>query len=200
MTLFLTRYFLRELSAWVLFVPLGSIFILFIGAFTEDPFYFTMMMVMYTCPLLFSQYFMSRKKYLTLLTIAPLPRKTIIHADLAFLSWITLCYISYALIASTLLAALIHRELLFPTIHEMSFLFGCCLFVITLYTWLARQNWIPILAFYFVILNMHLILPFYTVTPFANAYGLHFLALMLVIASLSYFTMITLEKRGLLYK
>lgn len=197
MTLFLTRYFLSELSAWVLFTPLGlSIVFLFTG----ETFYSTLMMVMYACPLVFSRYFIARKSYVTLLKIAPLPRKAMIDADFAFLSWTALCYVGYALVVSTLLAALIHKELLFPTIHETSFLIGCCLFLITLYTWLGRQNWIPILAFYFVILNMRFIFPFSSVTTFANAYGLHFFALMLVITSLSYFTMIKLVKRGLMYK
>lgn len=200
MTLFLTRYFLRELSAWVLFTPLVYSFILIIGAFIGEPFYFTFIMVMYTCALVFSQYFVVRKKYLTLFKIAPLAKKTMIVADFAFLSWIAFCYASYALIVSILLAALIHRELLFPTIHEISFMIGCCLFIITLSIWFALQSWIPINTFIFLMLFMSVVFPLNDVVPLANAYGLHFLTLMLAITSLSYFTMIALEKRGLVYK
>ena len=200
MTLFLTRYFLRELSAWVLFTPLGFSIVFLLLALTGDTFYSTFLMIIYACPLVFSQYFMTQKSYLTLLTIAPLPRKTIVQADFAFLSWITLCYTSYALVASTLLAAFIHKELLFPTIHEMSFLIGCCLFVITIYSWLARQNWVPLIVFYFIFFNMHFIFPFTMATSFVNTYGFHFLTVMLALTSLSYVAIIALEDRGLVYR
>lgn len=200
MTLFLTRYFLRELSAWVLFTPLVfSIFILFLAA-TGDTFLSTLMMVIYGCPLVFTQYFTTQKGYLTLLTIAPLPRKTIIQADFAFLSWITLCYTSYALVGSTVLAAFIHKELLFPTIQELSFLIGCCLLVITVYSWLAKQKWIPLIVFYFIFLNLRFLFPFTIATSLVNNYGFHFLAVMLALTSLSYFAIIALENRGLVYK
>lgn len=200
MTLFLTRYFLRELSAWVLFTPLAFSIFFLIVAETGDAFYSTLLMIIYACPLVFAQYFTVQKSYITLLTIAPLPRKTIVQSDFAFLSWIALCYTSYALIASTLLAAFIHKELLFPTIQELSFLLGCCLFVITIYSWLARQKWIPLIVFYFVFLNMHFIFPIATVPAFVNHYGFHFLALMLALTSLSYFAIIALEDRGLVYR
>ncbi|MCH7320986.1 hypothetical protein LZ480_03705 [Solibacillus sp. MA9] len=197
MTLFLTRYFLRELSAWVWFTPLAYSFILLLGAVIGLHFYIVLVFIIGSCAVVFSKYNVLRSEYSTTLTVAPLPSKTIVHADFTFLSWITFCYVIFALGAITLFTLLIEKEFIFPTVQQLGFIISCCLAIITLSIWILtlRLNTTSLNTLLIMVLFLPIFLTSNNLTLFASSFGLHFFFLMLVIISLSYFSMITLGKR-----
>ncbi|WP_274309499.1 hypothetical protein [Solibacillus daqui] len=195
MTLFLTRYFLRELSAWVWITPLALIPFLLIGAATGLPFYFSLLLIIYSCSVVFSKYNELRSKYSTTLAVAPLPSKMIVQTDFAFLGWVALCYVSYALGAITVLTLLIEKEFIFPTVHQLGFIIACCLALIALNIGILTLNIAPMNTFMITIFLLSMLFNEINLTLFASSYGLHFFFLMLVITSLSYFSMTSLGKR-----
>ena len=134
MTLFLTRYFSNEFSAWVWFTPL--IFSpLLLYMFGGEMFPSIFLVVLFSCALVFSKYRGIQTHYTQVLHLAPISKKTVIHVNFLLLSWIACCYICISLVTGTLLYALIHKTFLFLTLHELLFLIGCCLILITLNSW-----------------------------------------------------------------
>ena len=197
MTLFLTRYFLRELSGWVLFTPILFSPSLFIGSFEGLSFPFILMFIMFSCIIVFSKYNESRKHYATTLALAPISVKRLVQADFAFLSWIAFCYLSYALVTNTALTLLIEKEFIFSSVNQIGFIIGCCLLLISLNAWMiALQfhliNALPIMAilFFWLIIMTNF-------TLFASQYGLIFFILTLSVTILSYFGTIALKVRRL---
>lgn len=197
MTLFLTRYFLNELSGWVLFTPILFSPSLFIGSFEGLSFSFILMFIMFSYIVVFSKYNESRKHYATTLALAPISVKRLVQADFAFLSWIAFCYLSYALVTITALTLLIEKEFIFPSVNQICFILGCCLLLISLNAWMiALQfhliNALPIMSFLFFLL---IIMTDFTL--FASQYGLIFFILTLSVTILSYFGTIALKVRRL---
>lgn len=134
MTLYLTRYFLNEFSAWVLFTPLIFVPILLLSL-GGDPFPFIVLMTIYSCAVVFSKFQTIQLNYQTILHIAPIRKKTIVQVNLLFLSGVAALYSSIALITGTLLHSVLYKSLVIPNMREFAFLIGCCLLLIVLNCW-----------------------------------------------------------------
>ncbi|MER1956038.1 MAG: hypothetical protein ABS942_01595 [Solibacillus sp.] len=200
MTLFLTRYFLNELSGWVLFLPLLFSPFLLLGSLTGSPFYFILMLTMFSCIVVFSKYNESRKHYALTLALAPISVKKVVQADFAFLSWISFCYLSYALVAFTALTLLIEKEFILLSINQIGFIIGCCLLLISLNTWMIALQFHMINALPIMTLLYFLLIIMTDFTLFASQYGLIFFILTLSVTILSYFGTIALKVRRLEFK
>ena len=196
MTLFLTRYFLRELSGWVLFTPLALSFIFLFGI--GMPFFVIFLFVINCCTIVFLKYSELRKNYLTTLTLAPVPPKTILHVDIAFFSWVSFCYFIYALLASTSLTLLINQEFILPSLLQMSFLIGSYLLLITINSWLLAQNRVPVSILLIIVLSIPLFINITAVITFVSMYGVHFLIFSVGIATISYVSLATFYNKGVL--
>lgn len=196
MTLFLTRYFLRELSGWVLFTPLALSFIFLFGI--GMPSFVIFLFVINCCTIVFLKYSELRKNYLTTLTLAPVPLKTKIHVDLAFFSWVSFCYFIYALLASTSLTLLIDQQFVLPSLPQLCFLIGSYLILITINSWLLAQNRVPVSILLIMVLSIPLFINITAVITFVSMYGVHFLIFSVGIATISYVSLATFYNKGVL--
>lgn len=184
MTLFLTRYFLNEFSAWVWFTPL--IFSpMFILMFEGSMFYSVFLVVLFSCAVVFSKGRDMQAHYTHVLSLAPIPKTTMVHVNVVLLGWIACCYIFIAVVAGTLLYALIHKTFLFLTLHELLFLVGCCLLLITFNSWpfkISATNSVLILNFFSLFLFTALDLP-----KLAEDYGFTVFSVALLLLAVSLF-------------
>lgn len=130
MTLFITRYFLKELSAWVVFTPIVFIFILLIGTFMGYLLPVILITTFFSSAVVFSKYQETRKSYEKMFALFPLQRHKMLHADLAFLSWISCCYILYTLVATMSLNSLVEKQFVFVTVGQLGIIIGCSLLLI----------------------------------------------------------------------
>lgn len=130
MTLFITRYFLNELSAWVVFTPIIFIFILLIGAFMGYLLPVILITTFFSSAVVFAKYQETRKSSEKMFALFPLQKHMMLHADLAFLSWISCCYILYTLVLTTALKSLVEKQFVFVTVGQLGIIIGCSLLLI----------------------------------------------------------------------
>lgn len=130
MTLFITRYFLKELSAWVVFIPVVFIFPLLIGAFMGYLLPVILMTTFFSSAVVFAKYQETRKSYEKMFALFPLQKHMMLHADLTFLSWISCCYILYTLVATMLLNSLVEKQFVFVTMGQLGIIIGCSFLLI----------------------------------------------------------------------
>lgn len=148
MTQFLTRYFVQEISAWIVFTPLGVSLTLLIGAFSGQPMYFIMMFVVFSCVVVFTKYNEVRKNYSKMFALFPLRIGELLNADVAFLSLITFCYSTFSILSTIILTLLVNNEFIFPSMDQLLQLVGCCFLLIAinlLFIWFNSPSISPII-------------------------------------------------------
>ena len=181
MTQFLTRYFVQEISAWIVFTPLGVSLTLLIGAFSGQPMYFIMMFVVFSCVVVFTKYNEVRKNYSKMFALFPLRIGELLNADVAFLSLITFCYSTFSILSTIILTLLVNNEFIFPSMDQLLQLVGCCFLLIAinlLFIWFNSPSISPIiivfifsfdwrfithLSFFSKYLSYHFLLQFFDV-------------------------------------
>lgn len=130
MTLFMTRYFLKELSAWVVFTPIVFILPLLIGSFMGYTLPIILIITFFSSAVVFSKYQETRKSYEKMFALFPLQRHMMLHADLAFLSWISCCYNLYTLVATMSFNSLVEKQFVFVTVGQLGTIIGCSFLLI----------------------------------------------------------------------
>ena len=166
MTLFITRYFLKELSPWIFFTPISLIIFLFIGSFTGIPFSFTLMTLMIASIIVFSKYHETRKIYEKMFALFPIDRRIMLHVDIAFHGWISACYILYTLGGSSILRSLVERQWMFPSGNDLLFIMCSSLLLITLSLLLIWWDLPPNILIY--VLFFTPVLPVWNVSHLVN--------------------------------
>lgn len=153
MTLFITRYFLKELSSWVALTPISLIVFLLIGSFSGIPFSFTLITAIIASVIVFSKYHETRKLYEKMFAQFPIDQRTMLHADIAFHGWISACYILYTLGVSSALRSLVEKQWMYPTGNDLLLIMCSSLLLIAISLLLIWWNLPPntlIIVIFFV--------------------------------------------------
>ena len=167
MTLFITRYFLKEISAWILFTPIAFIFILLIGAFSGAPITFILITTFFSSAVVFSKYHEKRKDYKKMFALFPINSRIMLHADISFLGWISVCYISYTLAVSLTLKSLVEKQWASITVGQFCMIIGCSILLIGISLILIWWNFPPsTLVIVILIINMFSIWDFLQLPSF----------------------------------
>lgn len=140
MTLFITRYFLKELSSWVMLTPVSLIVFLVIGSFSGIPFSFTLITAILASVVVFSKYHETRKLNEKMFAQFPIDGRTMLYADIAFHGWISVCYILYALGVSSALRSLVEKQWMYPAGNDLLLIMCSSLLLITISLLLIWYN------------------------------------------------------------
>ena len=143
MTLFITRYFLKELSSWVTLTPISLIVFLLMGSFSGIPFSFTLITAILASAMVFSKYHETRKLYEKMFAQFPIDGRTMLHADIAFHGWISACYILYTLGVSSALKSLVEKQWMYPAGNDLLLIICSSLLLISISLLLIWWNLPP---------------------------------------------------------
>lgn len=140
MTLFITRYFMKELSSWVMLTPISLIVFLVIGSFSGITFSFTLITAILASVVVFSKYHETRKLNEKMFAQFPIDGRTMLHADIAFHGWISACYILYTLGVSSALRSLVEKQWMYPSGNDLLLIMCSSLLLITINLLLIWYN------------------------------------------------------------
>lgn len=143
MTLFITRYFLKELSSWVVLTPISLIVFLLIGSFSGIPFSFALITAILASVIVFSKYHETRKLYEKMFAQFPIDGRTMLRADIVFHGWISVCYILYTLGVSSALKSLVQKQWMYPSGNDLLLIMCLSLLLITISLLLIWWNLPP---------------------------------------------------------
>lgn len=143
MTQFMTRYFLQEVSAWIVFTPFPLSLMLLIGVVSELPLNFMLVFVILSSVIVFSKYNEVRKNHRIMFALFPLRIRELLNTDVAFMSLITFCYSFISILLTAILTILLNNQFIFASMEQLLLLVGCCFILIAinlLFIWINSPS------------------------------------------------------------